>query len=130
VRTRGVKARRAVRIGIESRTPHAAGALVFRCRTCDGDSGDYRNYFVEGGHATRTRSTRERRTDPAQLCSVTVVDDDCMQADALATALIVLARNGARSRKRPASLRSSSSGCGAASAIHDVLLRRTEAARA
>jgi thiamine biosynthesis lipoprotein len=54
-------------------------------------SGDYRIYFEQDGK----RYSHE--IDPAtgfpidhRLCSVTVVADDCMRADALATALIVL----------------------------------------
>lgn len=54
-------------------------------------SGDYRNYFEQDGR----RFSHE--IDPATgapiahaLCSVTVVADDCMRADALATALIVM----------------------------------------
>jgi thiamine biosynthesis lipoprotein len=54
-------------------------------------SGDYRIYFEQDGK----RYSHE--IDPAsgfpidhRLCSVTVVADDCMTADALATALIVL----------------------------------------
>ena len=54
-------------------------------------SGDYRIYFEQDGR----RYSHE--IDPAtaapiahRLCSVSVVADDCMRADALATALIVL----------------------------------------
>jgi thiamine biosynthesis lipoprotein len=54
-------------------------------------SGDYRIYFEEGGR----RYSHE--IDPMtaapiahRLCSVSVVADDCMRADGLATALIVL----------------------------------------
>lgn len=58
-------------------------------------SGDYRNYFEQGGR----RYSHE--IDPATgapvvhaVASVTVVADDCMRADALATALIVLGEMG------------------------------------
>ncbi|MGZ8254761.1 MAG: FAD:protein FMN transferase, partial [Burkholderiaceae bacterium] len=54
-------------------------------------SGDYRIYFEQDGR----RYSHE--IDPAtvtpiahRLCSVSVVADDCIRADALATALIVL----------------------------------------
>jgi thiamine biosynthesis lipoprotein len=54
-------------------------------------SGDYRIYFEEGG---RRYSHEIDPTTAApiahRLCSVTVVADDCMRADGLATALIVL----------------------------------------
>jgi thiamine biosynthesis lipoprotein len=60
-------------------------------------SGDYRNYFEQDGR----RYSHE--IDPTsgfpidhRLCSVTVVAADCMQADALATALIVLGPERAR----------------------------------
>lgn len=63
--------------------PLAGGAMV--------TSGDYRIYFEQDGK----RYSHE--IDPAsgfpidhRLCSVTVVAGDCMRADALATALIVL----------------------------------------
>ncbi|MEW5881183.1 MAG: FAD:protein FMN transferase [Pseudomonadota bacterium] len=63
--------------------PLAGGAMA--------TSGDYRIYFEQDGR----RYSHE--IDPAtgfpidhRLCSVTVVADDCMRADALATALIVL----------------------------------------
>jgi thiamine biosynthesis lipoprotein len=60
-------------------------------------SGDYRNYFLEDGE----RYSHE--IDPLAgvpirhgLCSVTVVAGDCMRADALATALIVLGSSDGR----------------------------------
>jgi thiamine biosynthesis lipoprotein len=94
VRTRGVNAAGAAwRIGIEEpdATPQRARWVVPLSGRAMATSGDYRNYFVEGGQ----RYSHE--IDPASgapirhsLCSVTVVADDCMQADALATALIVL----------------------------------------
>jgi thiamine biosynthesis lipoprotein len=94
VRTRGVNAAGAAwRIGIEEpdASPQRARWVVPLAGRAMATSGDYRNYFVEGGQ----RYSHE--IDPASgapirhsLCSVTVVADDCMQADALATALIVL----------------------------------------
>lgn len=81
------------RIGVEE--PDALPQRVRWVVALDGramaTSGDYRNYFIEDGR----RYSHE--IDPASgmpirhgLCSVTVVADDCMRADALATALIVL----------------------------------------
>jgi thiamine biosynthesis lipoprotein len=94
VRTRGVNAAGMPwRIGIEEpdASPQRARWVVPLSGRSMATSGDYRNYFVEAGR----RYSHE--IDPATgapirhgLCSVTVVVDDCMQADALATALIVL----------------------------------------
>lgn len=94
VRTRGVNATGAAwRIGIEEpdASPQQARWVVPLSGRAMATSGDYRNYFIESGR----RYSHE--IDPASgapirhsLCSVTVVADDCMQADALATALIVL----------------------------------------
>lgn len=94
VRTRGVNAEgRPWRIGIEepdARPQRARWAVPLDGRAM-ATSGDYRNFFVEDG----VRYSHE--IDAASgapivhgLCSVTVVADDCMRADALATALIVL----------------------------------------
>ena len=100
VRTRGVNAAGAAwRIGIEEpdASPQRARWVVPLAGRAMATSGDYRNYFVEGGQ----RYSHE--IDPASgapirhsLCSVTVVADDCMQADALATALIVLGADKGR----------------------------------
>jgi thiamine biosynthesis lipoprotein len=94
VRTRGVNAEgRAWRIGIEEpdALPQRARWIVALDGRAMATSGDYRNFFIEDGR----RYSHE--IDPASgtpirhgLCSVTVVADDCMRADALATALIVL----------------------------------------
>jgi FAD:protein FMN transferase len=94
VRTRGINASGvAWRIGIEEpdASPQRARWIVALAGRSMATSGDYRNYFIEGGR----RYSHE--IDPASgmpirhgLASVTVVADDCMQADALATALIVL----------------------------------------
>ena len=54
-------------------------------------SGDYRIFFEVDGH--RYSHEIDPRTGAPithRLCSVTVVADDCMRADALATGLIVL----------------------------------------
>jgi len=100
VRTRGINAAGAAwRIGIEEpdANPQRARWVVPLSGLAMATSGDYRNYFIEGGQ----RYSHE--IDPARgapishsLCSVTVVADDCMQADALATALIVLGADKGR----------------------------------
>ena len=100
VRTRGVNATGAAwRIGIEEpdASPQRARWIVPVSGRAMATSGDYRNYFVEDGK----RFSHE--IDPLSgapirhsLCSVTVVADTCMQADALATALIVLGANRGR----------------------------------
>lgn len=94
VRTRGVNAvSEPWRIGIEEPDvmPQRARWAVPLSGKAMATSGDYRNYFIQDGR----RYSHE--IDPAtgvpiqhRLCSVTVVADDCMHADALATALIVL----------------------------------------
>jgi thiamine biosynthesis lipoprotein len=94
VRTRGANGAGAPwRIGIEEpdATPQRARHVVPLTGRAMATSGDYRNYFEQDGR----RFSHE--IDPATgapiahaLCSVTVVADDCMRADALATALIVM----------------------------------------
>jgi thiamine biosynthesis lipoprotein len=100
VRTRGVNATgHAWRIGIEEpdAMPQRARWVVPLSGRAMATSGDYRNYFFEDGQ----RYSHE--IDPLagapirhSLCSVTVVADDCMRADALATALIVLGADRGR----------------------------------
>jgi thiamine biosynthesis lipoprotein len=94
VRTRGLNAHgEAWRIGIEE--PDAVPQRVRRIVPLSGrsmaTSGDYRNYFEQDGR----RYSHE--IDPStgapishSLCSVTVITENCVRADALATALIVL----------------------------------------
>lgn len=54
-------------------------------------SGDYRNYFEQNGKRySHTIDPRTGRPVTHRLISVTVVADSCMEADALATALMVL----------------------------------------
>jgi FAD:protein FMN transferase len=94
VRTRGVNATGvAWRIGIEQpdALPQRARHVVPISGRAMATSGDYRIFFMHDGR----RYSHE--IDPASgapithgLASVTVVADDCMAADALATALIVL----------------------------------------
>jgi thiamine biosynthesis lipoprotein len=94
VRTRGLNPRgEAWRIGIEEpdAIPQRARHIVALSGRAMATSGDYRNYFEQGG----LRYSHE--IDPASgapirhgLASVTVVAGDCVHADAMATALIVL----------------------------------------
>lgn len=94
VRTRGRNAAAAPwRIGVEQpdAVPQRARWVVPLSGRAMATSGDYRHFFIQDGR----RFSHE--IDPAQgtpishaLCSVTVVADDCMRADAIATALIVL----------------------------------------
>ena len=94
VRTRGVNAvGEPWRIGIEEpdAMPQRARWAVPLSGKSMATSGDYRNFFIQDGR----RYSHE--IDPVtgvpiqhRVCSVTVVADDCMHADALATALIVL----------------------------------------
>jgi thiamine biosynthesis lipoprotein len=94
VRTRGVNANgEPWRIGIEQpdALPQRARWAVPLSGLAMATSGDYRNYFFEGGR----RYSHE--IDPVAgepvrnaLASVTVVADDCLHADAMATALIVM----------------------------------------
>lgn len=94
VRTRGVNAAgEPWQIGVEQpdAMPQRARHIVPLSRRSMATSGDYRIYFEQDGR----RFSHE--IDPStgapiahRLCSVTVVADDCMRADALATALIVL----------------------------------------
>jgi thiamine biosynthesis lipoprotein len=54
-------------------------------------SGDYRNYFEQGGQRySHTIDPQSGRPVTHRLASVTVADASSMQADALATALLVL----------------------------------------
>jgi len=94
VRVRGVNAAGTPwRIGIEQPDawPQQARWVVPLSDRAIATSGDYRNFFVEGGR----RYSHE--IDPARgapiehgLASVSVIADTAMEADAMATALIVL----------------------------------------
>jgi FAD:protein FMN transferase len=94
VRTKGLNAAsQPWQIGIEEpdAAPQRARHIVPLTGRAMATSGDYRIYFEEGG---RRYSHEIDPTTAApiahRLCSVTVVADDCMRADGLATALIVL----------------------------------------
>jgi thiamine biosynthesis lipoprotein len=94
VRTRGVNANgQPWRIGIEQpdAMPQRARFIVPLSGRAMATSGDYRNYFEAAGR--RYSHEIDPRTGAPidhRLCSVTVVAEDCMRADALATALLVL----------------------------------------
>ena len=100
VRLKGINAAGAPwRIGIEEPDawPQRARWVVPLSGRAIATSGDYRNYFIEGGR----RYSHE--IDPARgapidhgLASVSVVADTAIEADALATALIVLGERRGR----------------------------------
>ena len=94
VRTRGVNAdRQPWRIGIEQpdALPQRARLVVPLSGRAMATSGDYRNYFeADGRRYSHEIDPRTGAPVDHRLCSVTVVAEDCMRADALATALLVL----------------------------------------
>lgn len=60
-------------------------------------SGDYRNYYESDGRRfSHTIDPRDGRPIDHNLVSVTVISDDCMTADALATAFNVMGRKKAK----------------------------------
>ncbi|HEX7027751.1 MAG TPA: FAD:protein FMN transferase, partial [Gammaproteobacteria bacterium] len=94
MRVKGVNARgKPWRIAIEEPSP--AGRNVFSV-IAPGDravatSGDYRNYFEwDGRRYSHTIDPRNGRPVDHALASVTVLANNCMHADAMATALMVL----------------------------------------
>ncbi len=94
VRTRGRNAQgRPWQIGIEEpdAMPQRARAVVPLAGSSMATSGDYRIYFEQAGRRY-SHEIDPRTAAPIVhgLASVTVIADDCMSADALATALIVL----------------------------------------
>ena len=94
VRTRGRNAQgQPWRIGIEEpdAVPRRARRVVPLAGRAMATSGDYRIYFEQAGRRY-SHEIDPRTAAPIAhgLASVTVVADDCMRADALATALIVL----------------------------------------
>jgi thiamine biosynthesis lipoprotein len=94
VRTRGLNALgQPWRIGIEEpdAVPPRARSVVPLSGRAMATSGDYRNYFEQDGRRY-SHEIDPRTAAPIAhgLASVTVIANDCMTADALATALIVL----------------------------------------
>ena len=87
------------RLAVESPDP-AAGRFVDALNLRDAavaTSGDYRNFFeVDGRRYSHLLDPRTGYPVAHELVSVTVVHRDCMTADALATALIVLGPEQAR----------------------------------
>lgn len=80
-------------IGVESpvASERAVQKLLHLGTAAMATSGDYRNYFEhEGKRFSHTIDPRSGYPIEHKLASVTVIADNCMQADALATALMVL----------------------------------------
>lgn len=94
MRVHGVKPSGQVwRIGIEApKEDRRAVWKAFGLRDMGlATSGDYRNYFKsEGKRYSHTLDPRTGRPVDHDLASVSVIDPSCMQADAMATALMVL----------------------------------------
>lgn len=94
IRTRGVKDHNLPWvIGIESPTTNERSVqrLLHLGSAAMATSGDYRNYFEhQGKRFSHTIDPRTGYPIEHKLASVTVIADDCMTADALATALMVL----------------------------------------
>lgn len=91
--TRGTRQGRPWRVGIE-RPDELARSLHSTIELDDAalaTSGDYRNFFeADGVRYSHTIDPTTGRPVTHPLASVTVIADDCMTADALATALMVL----------------------------------------
>jgi thiamine biosynthesis lipoprotein len=81
--TVGIETPTESRFGIQEALPLNNGALA--------TSGDYRNFFkADGKRYSHTIDPRTGRPVEHDLASVTVIADNCMKADAWATALMVL----------------------------------------
>jgi thiamine biosynthesis lipoprotein len=85
------------RIGVEKPLP--GGTVVQRAVPLENlalaTSGDYRNYYEEGGRRiSHEIDPRTARPIGHHLASVTVISERCVEADAFATALIVLGEEG------------------------------------
>ena len=71
--------------------PRLSGVVVALDQLSMATSGDYRHFFEQGGQRySHTIDPRSGRPVTHALASVTVLHRDCMQADALATAMSVL----------------------------------------
>lgn len=94
VRTQGTKPDgKAWRVGIETPTPFSRG--IRRVLELSGESlatsGDYRNFAViDGKHYSHTIDPRTGRPVEHGLASVSIVAENCMLADAYATAILVM----------------------------------------
>lgn len=80
------------RLAIESPSPQQLVAQVLNVQVgAVATSGDYRNYFErDGARYSHTIDPRSGRPTTHSLASVTVVADTCAEADAWATALMVM----------------------------------------
>jgi len=94
VRCHGLRPdRKPWRIGIEKPVPggHEIEEVVELADTAMSTSGDYRQFYVlDGRRLSHTMDPRTGRPISHGLASVTVLHDECMMADAWATALDVL----------------------------------------
>ncbi|MEM9646313.1 MAG: FAD:protein FMN transferase [Planctomycetota bacterium] len=93
VRTKGSKAGQPWRVGIQS--PDAAAQQLAIAHTMADQaiatSGDYRNYFtIDGVRYSHTIDPNTGRPVVHDVASVSVIAEDCMTADAWATAINVL----------------------------------------
>ncbi len=90
------KQQKAWQIGIEKPDPYARNAqtIVQLNNMAMATSGDYRNFFErDGNRYTHTINPATGRPVTHQLASVTVIHEDCMHADALATAMLVMGKD-------------------------------------
>jgi len=96
VRTRGMNADGVPwRIGINVPRPDAAPEAVFRAVVLDGramaTSGSYRNFFESGGRRySHILDPRTASPVETSVISASIVAEDCMTADGLATAAMIL----------------------------------------
>jgi len=96
VKTKGTKEKKEPwRIAIEAPSPKEQGKSYQKVLRISGlslaTSGNYRNFFREGGKRySHTIDTRSGRPVAHTLASVSVADESCMKADALATALMAM----------------------------------------
>lgn len=94
IRVKGVNAEgKPWHIAIEKPVPEARDAfkIIMPGELAVATSGDYRNYFEKDGKRySHTLDPRTGRPIEHTLASVTVLADNCMYADAMATALMVL----------------------------------------
>ena len=83
------------RIGIEVPDSHVEAVqsvlTIRQARLAMATSGNYRNYRdYDGVHAVHTINPKTGRPERSRLLAVTVIGEDCMTADAYATALMAL----------------------------------------
>lgn len=94
IRTAGFKSNQQPwAIGIESPTAavHNVQKVLHLSDAAMATSGDYRNYFEDNGKRySHTIDPRSGYPIEHRLASVTVICEDCMTADALATAIMVM----------------------------------------